>query len=79
MRFSNPSSRGVKNEWKYSSTSLICLHGVCLGNFTFILPRIITNKYGSQAVKPMFSTAAELLGAVGTLISGVPALQIKEL
>jgi X-X-X-Leu-X-X-Gly heptad repeat protein len=46
-----------------------------MGNFTFILPRILTNKHGSQIVKPMFSTAVKLVDAVGTLASGVPTLQ----
>ena len=72
------SSSGVENEWSYSSTSLTCLHGVCMGNFTFILPRILTNKYGSQTVKPMCSTAVELLDAVRTLIF-CPPLQIKDI
>ena len=50
-----------------------------VGNFTFILPRILTSKYGSQSVKPTCSTAVELLDAVGALISGIPALQIKDI
>ena len=52
---------------------------MCMVTFTFILPRIFTNKYGSQTVKPMCNTAVELLGAAEALISGVPALQIKDL
>jgi len=55
-----------------------CLRGVFMVNLTFILPRILTNKYGIQAVKPLWDTAVEVLYAVETLISSVPALQIKE-
>jgi hypothetical protein len=36
VKYSPPSSAEVKNEWRYTATPLICLHGVGI-NFT-ILP-----------------------------------------
>jgi len=33
---SHPSSAETKNEWSYTSTPPICLHGVGRGNFTLI-------------------------------------------
>ena len=32
-----PSGTEVKHEWNYTSTHLICLHGVYRDNFTFVL------------------------------------------
>ena len=37
---SRPCSVEVKNEWSYTSTSPICLHGVDRDNFTFYSPVI---------------------------------------
>jgi hypothetical protein len=33
----SPSSVEVKNEWSYTSTPIICLHGVDMDNFIFYI------------------------------------------
>jgi hypothetical protein len=51
VNLSPPSNAKVKNEWSYTTTSPICLHGADRGNFT--LPFII-NVSKMLCIKPIW-------------------------
>jgi hypothetical protein len=42
---SSPSSAEFRNEWRYTSVSLMCLHGVERGNFTLTCICIVSTCY----------------------------------
>jgi hypothetical protein len=54
---STPSSAKIKNEWRYTSTPPICLHGVDRNNFTFFLTyktcSLVTEHDIAQKNKPV--------------------------